>query len=293
MPVLTIVSLKNQSQPLEGRFEDAAQAILQSDALYFGSGAGMGVDSGLPDFRGTQGFWKAYPPIAKLKLRFEEMANPRWFADDPEFAWGFYGHRLNLYRETAPHEGFSILRKWGESMTGGAFVYTSNVDGHFQQAGFEENQVLECHGSINHLQCLEGCGQTIWAAEDIRVEVDPDSLRAKPPLPACPTCNGLARPNVLMFGDWGWDSTRASEQHEKHQQWLAQGLNKKLAVIEIGAGTAIPTVRMNSESLAEGGDNQLIRINPREANAPKGSISLPLGGLEALQRIDATIKAKQ
>ena len=106
----------------------------------------MGVDSGLPDFRGTQGFWKAYPPIAKLKLRFEEMANPRWFADDPEFAWGFYGHRLNLYRETAPHEGFSILREWGDSKKGGAFVYTSNVDGHFQQAGFEENQVLEREG---------------------------------------------------------------------------------------------------------------------------------------------------
>ena len=205
--------------------EDAAQAILQADALYLGSGAGMGVDSGLPDFRSTEGFWKAYPPVAKLKLRFEEMANPRWFAEDPEFAWGFYGHRLNLYRETIPHEGFGILRKWGDAMRGGAFVYTSNVDGHFQRAGFDKHQVLECHGSLNHLQCLKGCGQEIWSAEHCMVEVDEDTLRAAHPLPSCPTCEELARPNVLMFGDWGWDSSRTRGQQERPQggdAWLGR-----------------------------------------------------------------------
>ena len=43
------------------------------------AGAGMGVDSGLPDFRGTEGFWRSYPPLAELGLRFEEVANPAWF----------------------------------------------------------------------------------------------------------------------------------------------------------------------------------------------------------------------
>ncbi len=54
------------------------------------AGAGIGVDSGLPDFRGNQGFWRAYPPFAELGLSFVDMANPQWFASDPEFAWGFY-----------------------------------------------------------------------------------------------------------------------------------------------------------------------------------------------------------
>ena len=96
----------------------------------------MGVDSGLPDFRGGSGFWKAYPPYAELRLDFVSLANPRWFASDPELAWGFYGHRLMLYRETEPHEGFGILRRWMSRMRGRGFVYTSNVDGHFQKAGF-------------------------------------------------------------------------------------------------------------------------------------------------------------
>ena len=78
----------------------AAQALAEADALLVGAGAGMGVDSGLPDFRGDKGFWKAYPPFEKLGYSFIDMANPVWFEEDPRLAWGFYGHRLNLYRET-------------------------------------------------------------------------------------------------------------------------------------------------------------------------------------------------
>src|SRR5262245_45574949 len=87
----------------------ASSVLKAADALLITAGAGMGVDSGLPDFRGTQGFWRAYPVIAKLGLSFEEMANPAWFKNDPSLAWAFYGHRLNLYRNTIPHPGFTRL----------------------------------------------------------------------------------------------------------------------------------------------------------------------------------------
>jgi NAD-dependent SIR2 family protein deacetylase len=109
--------------------ELAADVIKQADAILIGAGAGMGVDSGLPDFRGNEGFWKAYPPFGKLGLSFTDLAQPRWFHTDPAQAWGFYGHRRNLYRGTAPHAGFAILRRWVERMAGGSFVFTSNVDG--------------------------------------------------------------------------------------------------------------------------------------------------------------------
>jgi NAD-dependent SIR2 family protein deacetylase len=81
------------------------------------------------------------------------VADPRWFRDDPQLAWGFYGHRMNLYRATAPHVGFRILHSWSESKSSGAFVFTSNVDGHFQRAGFDEKRVWEVHGSILFGQC--------------------------------------------------------------------------------------------------------------------------------------------
>src|SRR5512135_463561 len=109
-------------ESLDRRLDQAAEAIRMADAILIGAGAGMGVDSGLPDFRGRQGFWNAYPPYAKLGLDFVSLANPRWFTSDPELAWGFYGHRMMLYRETEPHEGFGILRRWMNRMCGRAFV---------------------------------------------------------------------------------------------------------------------------------------------------------------------------
>ena len=90
--------------PLEPVLERAAQSIENADAILITAGAGMGVDSGLPDFRGAEGFWKAYPAIAKLGLSFSQMANPAWFETDPALAWAFYGHRLNLYRRTIDDE---------------------------------------------------------------------------------------------------------------------------------------------------------------------------------------------
>jgi len=138
----------------------AVAAIAAADTLVVSAGAGMGVDSGLPDFRGSEGFWNAYPPYRALGLSFIDLANPRWFVEDPALAWGFYGHRLALYRRTSPHAGFGILKGIGARMAGGVFVVTSNVDGQFQRAGFDAAAICEVHGAIEHFQCTqhEACG---------------------------------------------------------------------------------------------------------------------------------------
>ena len=91
--------------------------IRQADGLLITAGAGIGVDSGLPDFRGPQGFWGAYPALGRARIAFEAIANPAAFASQPRLAWGFYGHRLNLYRRTVPHEGFRILQRIGVKWT--------------------------------------------------------------------------------------------------------------------------------------------------------------------------------
>ncbi len=176
---------------LEASLRFAARAVDEAEALVITAGAGMGVDSGLPDFRGPEGFWNAYPAFRELGLRFEQLANPEWFFDDPALAWGFYGHRLNLYRRTVPHEGFATLLRWAAEKPLGAFVFTSNVDGQFQKAGFPENRIVECHGSIHFLQCLRSCGEPIRSAAGVDVEIDEATCRARPPLPVLPV---LPRP---------------------------------------------------------------------------------------------------
>lgn len=267
-------------------FDRAAAAVAGSDALLITAGAGMGVDSGLPDFRGDEGFWRAYPPIARLGISFVDMANPFWFKRDPELAWGFYGHRLNLYRETAPHQGFAILQRWAADKKIGSFVFTSNVDGQFQHAGFDSDRVTECHGSISHLQCTRPCREEIWEIGDLNIEVEETTLRAVSDLPACPWCGALARPNVLMFNDWKWLPHRTSEQERRFDAWLGTAEGLGLVIIELGAGSAVPTVRMTSERLAARPDATLVRINPREPRVPSGHFGLACNALQALHALD-------
>jgi NAD-dependent SIR2 family protein deacetylase len=278
--------------------EAAAEAIRESEALLITAGAGMGVDSGLPDFRGDRGFWRAYPAYEALGLRFSDLANPGWFHRDPTLAWGFYGHRLSLYRKTEPHAGFAILKRWAERMARGAYVFTSNVDGQFQRAGFADDRVVEVHGGIGYLQCLALCRPRIFSApppppgRSELVEVDPQTFRAVGPLPSCPDCGGLARPNILMFNDGEWLTDRYAQRSDRMRAWLARLPQRGLVIVELGAGLSIPTVRLFGEQVMYLRDAFLARINPREPEIPSdGRAACLAGGARVtLTAIDAVIE---
>ena len=118
--------------------------------------------------------------------------------------------------------------------------------------------------------------------------VDPASFRARPPLPSCPRCGALARPNILMFGDGGWDPERSHAQSLRFARFL-ETTAAGLCVIECGAGTAIPTVRYTSERAAARREGTLVRINQREPEVPPGHVGLAMGALAALTRIEAIL----
>ena len=264
----------------------AAEWLRSANSLLITVGAGMGVDSGLPDFRGTQGFWRAYPALQASGLRFEDIASPDAFRRDPAQAWGFYGHRLELYRRTQPHRGFRILRDWAAKRPGRAFVFTSNVDGHFQAVGFPESDLMECHGSIHWLQCLDACSNRLWPAGSFAPQVDTRTCRLLSPLPRCPSCGGVARPNILMFNDSEWIEDRTLRQERQFSAWLARNPHPP-TVLELGAGRAIRTVRRVGEYHA----GRLIRINPREFQLePAMGIGIAGAALEVLELLDEQLR---
>ena len=169
----------------------------------------------------------------------------------------------------------------GKQMAHGSWVFTSNVDGQFQKAGFSEHRICEIHGSIHHLQCSAGCTEQIWSAAGFQPSVDSEHGRLLGELPSCPHCGQLARPNVLMFGDRGWVERRTSLQYQRLEQWMATV--DRLVCIEVGAGRNIPTVRHFSENTG----GRLIRINPAEPeiDASKQQLALPLSGLDGISRL--------
>eukprot|EP00854_Cymbomonas_tetramitiformis_P026068 gene26068-31927_t len=138
----TEIDPKNLRQ-VSDALDEAARAIHEADALLFCTGAGMGVDMGLQDFRSSKVFWEelAHPDIKC----YEDSSDNKWFDIDPEFAWGLNFHQLKAYREAAVHEGYEILLELAKSKKGDYFCWTSNIDGVFQRAGFDPERVRENH----------------------------------------------------------------------------------------------------------------------------------------------------
>jgi NAD-dependent SIR2 family protein deacetylase len=278
---------------LESTYLRAAGIIDGADAIIIAAGAGIGVDSGLPDFRSSNGFWKAYPALAAAQLNFTEVASPRTFEKYPRLAWGFYGHRLKMYRETAPHEGFAIMKQWADAVPLGAWVFTSNVDGAFQRSGFSEEQIHECHGSIHWLQCMDDCQSELWPSDEFIPDVDAERCQLLSTLPICHHCGGLARPNILMFGDWNWNQTHSEVQRRQERRWLetlaCSGCN--VAIVEVGAGSAIPSVRHFSHRMSQEYGGRIVRINPREFEVPSSlDVGIPMGSLAALKGISKAMQ---
>ena len=121
---------------------------------------------------------------------------------------------------------------------------------------------------------------------DLALKINSESLLAHEPFPGCPQCDSIARPNILMFSDFGWDDSRTNKQIKRFQNWVNLQKNKNLLVLEIGAGTAIPTVRLTCEEIFQSIGNHFIRINPREPECHiKKTISLEMNAEKALRMI--------
>ena len=156
------------------------------------------------------------------------------------------------------------------------------LDGQFQRAGLSKDRIVEIHGSIHHLQCTTPCSPEIWSARDLNIDIDPVDFRWRGPLPTCPQCGAVVRPNILMFGDGQFLEARTETQFRGYSRWLQSAELRRCVVIEIGAGTAVPTIRFHSERMQQMGST-LIRINPRQAHGPPGTKSMETTGVDGIE----------
>jgi len=143
------------------------------------TGAGISTESGIPDFRSPTGIWRRYDPM--------EYATIDAFHADPAKVWDFYGKRLAALAGAEPNDGHRALaelerRGWVEA------VITQNVDGLHARAG--SRHVVEVHGSIRTASC-DRCGATVTSEEAIVLL----------PVPSCPDCGRVLKPDVVMFGE--------------------------------------------------------------------------------------------
>ncbi|CAF1031863.1 unnamed protein product [Rotaria sordida] len=309
----SILKLNDKTKQI---IDKIAELILDCEAILFTSGAGMGVSSGLGTFRGsTASSWS--PLLQEPKLDYTNICNPIWFEkeqgnsikhDTANFGYAFWTYQYDLFTTTTPHSGYLIAKQWSQlSHVKFAFSFTSNIDGHWRKSGWDNLSILECHGSIDYMQCVNNCCDSVWPTNDLlKLTVDLKTNCVTDPLPLCPHCNQLARPNILMFDDWHYAGERYNEQIDRYEQFKLDILEtkSKLLIIELGAGTTIPSVRNESETVFNNKKwiSHLVRINPlvehsmideRYKNKTnRYTFELAMDALTAMTMIDQALKKK-
>lgn len=254
--------------------KDIRRNIYNADAVLILAGAGFSADSGLPTFRGTEGFWRAYPPLRGRA--FSQVSSPDMLFSSPKLFQGFYLHRLKMYRDTAPHVGYGKLLGFLEAIGKDYFVVTTNVDGHFLSSGFDKSKVYEIHGSIHSWQCNRyDCESAVFDAPKSTEFTVSESLIPSREI-KCPTCGESARPNILMFNDFEFSGERVDEQAKRFNAWRAslEFRSKNVVVLELGAGKAIPTLRyIHNSFLSLSSNNIGFRVNtdPQELHISRAN----------------------
>ena len=140
------------------------------------TGAGMSTESGIPDFRSSDGLWRGIDPM-KVACREALLYDYDKFYD-------FYKMRVENLENCNPHIGYEILAKWGRIGFIRSII-TQNVDDFHISAG--NRRVIRVHGTINEFSCLN-CGQS--ATKDMFVNKE-----------KCTSCGNNVRPNVVLFGE--------------------------------------------------------------------------------------------
>lgn len=270
---------------------EVKKILKEATACIIYTGAGMGADSGLAVFRGNEGLWEKYPEAGKLNLSFKELANPKNYEKYPEIVIPFYLDRYKKYKDAEPHSGYYELLGYVSNLKDGYNCVTSNVDGLFKKATFKEKNISEVHGSIFAWQCSDyNCARKEGEKgliRDIENKYDLNDIHSL----KCKKCNSFIRPNICMFEDINW----YSEVHDKQElisnvfrNRLIEKTNKKVAIIEIGAGESIRTIKSEAELTAYDFKTKVIRINPNlvksDLNDPD-VISIESGAAEGVSYI--------
>ncbi|TNJ27901.1 Sir2 family protein [Giardia muris] len=134
--------------------EDLAYHIERSNYILLGVGAGFSADSGLAVYRDIAKF----PAYERMGVDYADLCDPVWLRRNPDVFYGFWGHCYNAYRETEPHLGYTIVRRLVEKYPEKRFfIYSSNVDSHFEKIGVSRELIYEFHGTCMDWQCARSC----------------------------------------------------------------------------------------------------------------------------------------
>jgi NAD-dependent deacetylase len=199
------------------------------------TGAGVSAESGIPTFRGKDGYWRNFDPA--------KLATPEAFARDPKLVWEWYRERRQRIRNAQPNVAHKAIAKVARHADEFLLV-TQNVDDLHARAGLPKEKMVQIHGDIFVTRCSR-CDFRFSQRSEEQQEI-----------PRCPECDALMRPGVVWFGEQlPWNEVQRVENY----------LNRGPCDLVIVAGTTATFGYIIDWALrGRAADGGLVEVNPEE-----------------------------
>jgi NAD-dependent deacetylase len=201
--------------------------------VVFLTGAGISAESGIPTFRGPEGYWR----VGSRNYQPTEMATAEAFEQMPEEVWRWYLHRRSVCRAAAPNAAHRALVELERRVGDRFLLVTQNVDGLHLRAGQSAERTYQIHGNIDFCRCAEGCAPAVrplpaalpeaWPTERPLGDADRVLLRC--------ACGASLRPHVLWF-----DESYDEPLYRYHSALRAAEQAAALIVVGTSGATTLP-----------------------------------------------------
>jgi NAD-dependent deacetylase len=183
-------------------------ALARQGTVIVLTGAGVSAESGIPTFRGKEGYWT----VGAREYQPQELATHTAFEAMPWDVWAWYLYRRGVCRAASPNDGHYAIARWDDAMKSSAdrfALVTQNIDGLHRRAGSPASRTFAIHGELEQMRCAADCCLDRWPVPAAvpalaKGEAVPEAVRA---LLVCPRCGEMARPHVLWF-DESYDEPR-------------------------------------------------------------------------------------
>jgi NAD-dependent deacetylase len=229
------------------------------------TGAGISAESGIPTFRGREGYWT----VGAREYHPQELATHEAFRHMPWEVWAWYLYRRGVCRAAAPNRAHAALVALAGALGDRMTLVTQNVDGMHARAGSPRARTFEIHGNIDRMRCARDCVADSWLIADevgalARGAAVDEVTRARL---VCPRCGGPARPHVLWF-DESYDEPRYALDRTR----LAASRADLVIVVGTSAQTNLPwqVVRL-------GAANGAVIVDVNVEDNPFGDIAAERG----------------
>ena len=246
---------------MQETIQEASKLILESDFCIALTGAGISVDSGIPDFRSPGGLWDRFDPM--------EYAHIDSFRINPHKIWNMLIEMNGLIGDAKPNAGHLSLAALEEINRLRAII-TQNIDNLHQDAG--NSEVIEFHGNAKRFRCI-WCDHTYSNAETMELGMPPQCA-----------CGKILKPDVIFFGE-------TIPEDALHKSMILAQKADLMLLLGTSAQVA-PANLLPSLCLSKGGKIIEINLEPTHLSHERGVVSLRGSTTEILPKLLGELRAQ-